>query len=200
MTPEARATGCVNTTFFRPSSASPSRVIHVGTNTDAAAVSNTLLSSFLHMPSPILGPAPRRFAPGTAAAFVVGGGGATRAAIYALSRLSLSPIFIVNRDPTETTQVIDSFPDIDVRPLRTPEQSRQEMEDLLERGARLVCGVGAIPCEPPTSEAETLVYDVATEVFALAGAESTASAGRPRDEEETFLALPTKPVFVGASV
>ncbi|GEM06183.1 3-dehydroquinate synthase [Rhodotorula toruloides] len=145
LTPEARATGCVNTTFFCSSATSSSTLRHVGTNTDAAAVSNVLLSAFLAFPTPPPISAPKQFAPGRAAAFVVGGGGATRAAIYALSRLNLSPIFIVNRKPVETEAVVDSFPAVDLRPLPTVEQARQEMEDLRKRGLRLVCGVGAIP-------------------------------------------------------
>ncbi|BGP21493.1 hypothetical protein JCM10295v2_000368 [Rhodotorula toruloides] len=192
LTPEARATGCVNTTFFCSSATSSSTLRHVGTNTDAAAVSNVLLSAFLAFPTPPPISAPKQFAPGRAAAFVVGGGGATRAAIYALSRLNLSPIFIVNRKPVETEAVVDSFPAVDLRPLPTVEQARQEMEDLRKRGLRLVCGVGAIPCEPPTSEAEKRVYEVATEVFALAGGEETVVTGL----EERFLSLPSKPVFV----
>lgn len=198
LTPEARATGCVNTTFFRPSPTSSSTLVHVGTNTDAAAVSNVLLSSFLGVSSPLLASAPRQFQPGNAGAFVVGGGGATRAAIYALSRLNLSPIFIVNRDPSETERVVQSFPDIDLRPLTTIEQARREMEDLRKRGVRLVCGVSAIPCEPPTSEGEKRVYEVANEVFALAGGKGPEMERMER--HEGCLPLPMKPVFVGAFI
>ncbi|BGO99282.1 3-dehydroquinate synthase [Rhodotorula toruloides] len=194
LTPEARATGCVNTTFFRPSPTSSSTLVHVGTNTDAAAVSNVLLSSFLGVSSPLLASAPRQFQPGNAGAFVVGGGGATRAAIYALSRLNLSPIFIVNRDPSETERVVQSFPDIDLRPLTTIEQARREMEDLRKRGVRLVCGVSAIPCEPPTSEGEKRVYEVANEVFALAGGKGPEMERMER--HEGCLPLPMKPAFV----
>ncbi|BGP28663.1 hypothetical protein JCM10296v2_000399 [Rhodotorula toruloides] len=194
LTPEARATGCVNTTFFRPSPTSSSTLLHVGTNTDAAAASNVLLSSLLGVSTPLPTSAPQQFQHGTAGAFVVGGGGATRAAIYALSRLDLLPIFIVNRDPSETEKVVQDFPDVDLRPLLTDEHARREMEDLRKRGVRLVCGVGAVPCEPPTTEEEKRVYEVATEVFALAGGKGLETERVERDKG--CLALPMKPVFV----
>ncbi|BGP59113.1 hypothetical protein NBRC10512_004905 [Rhodotorula toruloides] len=194
LTPDARATGCVNTTFFRPCPTSSSTLLYVGTNTDAAAVSNVLLSSLLGVSTPLPASAPQQFKHGTAGAFVVGGGGATRAAICALSRLNLSPIFIVNRDPSETDKVVQGFPDVDLRPLPTVEHARREMEDLRKRDLRLVCGVGAIPCEPPTSEEEKRVYEVVIEIFALAGGKGLETERMERDKG--CLALPIKPVFV----
>lgn len=72
------------------------------------------------------------------------------------------------------------------------------MEDLRKRDLRLVCGVGAIPCEPPTSEEEKRVYEVVIEIFALAGGKGLETERMERDKG--CLALPIKPVFVGALI
>lgn len=49
----------------------------------------------------------------------VGGGGTTRAAIFALSQMHLSPIYLLNRDADETAAIISTpaFQKYDLRPL-----------------------------------------------------------------------------------
>lgn len=95
----------------------------------------------------------------------VGGGGTTRAAVYALSSMGLSPIFLVNRDPTETASIISTpaFAKYDLRALEKEEQwSNEEAE-------RIACGVGAIPSFQPQTEGEKMVYRLAELVFESSG-------------------------------
>ncbi|BGP36641.1 hypothetical protein JCM10449v2_000542 [Rhodotorula kratochvilovae] len=194
LTDEAQATGCINTTFFRPSPSSPSTLLHIGTNTDSPAVANVLLSSLLSAPSPFPPSAPHTFAPSAhAAALAIGSGGATRAAVHALRALGLKPIFVVNRDDAETDALLAHFGDEGgwgVRALRSVQDAERALRDLAEAGGRVVCGVGAVPCEEPKSEGERRVYDVAREVF------SRRYEPEVREVEEGTLPLPEKPVFV----
>ncbi|GAA5995117.1 uncharacterized protein JCM10292_004548 [Rhodotorula paludigena] len=193
LTPEAQATGCVNTTFFRPSRAeSTASLAHFGTNTDSAAVLNTLLASFLGKPSPFDASSPHSFAPqAKVAAFAVGGGGATRASIHAMHALGLSPIFIANRDDAEIEAIVRHFGEWDVRPLESAEEARVAMKRLRDQDGRVVCGVGAIPSEEPRTEGEKRVYEVARAVFGELYDKSTQAT-----QEEGYLSLPEKPVFV----
>lgn len=197
LTTEAQATGCVNTTFFRPSRAeSTASLAHFGTNTDSAAVLNTLLASFLGKPSPFDASSPHSFAPqAKVAAFAVGGGGATRASIHAMHALGLSPIFIANRDNAEIEAIVRHFGEWDVRPLDSAEEARVAIKRLRDEGGRVVCGVGAIPSEEPRTEGEKRVYEVADAVFSQLDEKSTQAT-----QEEGYLSLPEKPVFVGTPV
>ncbi|GJN91541.1 hypothetical protein Rhopal_004564-T1 [Rhodotorula paludigena] len=194
LTPEAQATGCVNTTFFRPSETdSTASLVHFGTNTDSAAVLNTLLSALLGKPSPFDASSPRSFAPqAKAAAFAIGGGGATRASIHAMHALGLSPIFIANRDDAEIEAIVRHFGEWDVRPLKSAEDARVAIKRLRDEGGHVVCGVGAIPSEEPRTESEKRVYEVADAVFGQLYEKSTQAT-----QEEGYLSLPEKPVFVG---
>ena len=95
----------------------------------------------------------------------VGGGGTTRAAVYALSSLGLSPLYLINRDPTETAAII-STPAFARYDLRALERDEDWTEDEAERVA---CGVGAIPSFEPQTEGERNVYRMAEKVFASSG-------------------------------
>jgi hypothetical protein len=50
----------------------------------------------------------------------------TRAAVY---QLNLSPIYLVNRDPEETSQVINDFPNVNLKPLISVDQARGVIAD-----------------------------------------------------------------------
>ena len=198
LTDEALATGCINTTFFRPSDPfdPDSPLVTVGTNTDSPACRAVLLSYLLSSPSPFPSSAPTRFAPSShAAALAIGGGGATRAAIHALHELGCSPIYVVNRDEGETERMTAHFAASgwDVRALRSVGEARRELDGLEREGGRVVCGVGAIPCAAPATVGERMVYDVAQAVFGR-----SYEAGAGRSVEEGSLSLPDRPVFVGA--
>ncbi|TNY19789.1 hypothetical protein DMC30DRAFT_447655 [Rhodotorula diobovata] len=196
LTEEALVTGCINTTFFRPSDPSDplSPPLVVGTNTDTPACLSVLLSSFLSLPSPFPPSAPRAFSPAAkAAALAVGGGGATRAAVHALQQLGCAPIYVVNRDEGETEAMRAHFAKWrwDVRALRSVGDAERELEGLEKDGGRVVCGVGAIPCAEPTTDGERMVYDVAEAVFARRYERRAGEA-----EDEGTLRLPERPVFV----
>ncbi|GJN89458.1 hypothetical protein Rhopal_002444-T1 [Rhodotorula paludigena] len=193
LTPQARAVGSVNTTFLRRASPLDPGLVHVGTNLDTMGVHNSLLTAFLGAPSPFppTGPTGRKFAPGKASAIMIGGGGATRAAIYAMNRLGLSPIFMINRDADETQAIMDQFPDYDLRPLETVEQAEAELEKTTSQGITLCAGTGAIPSIEPATEAEKNVYEVAKRVFAW-----PYNRPIPDASDADYLALPQKPVFL----
>ncbi|GAA5852011.1 hypothetical protein JCM8547_000126 [Rhodosporidiobolus lusitaniae] len=100
-------------------------------------------------------------------AFIIGGGGTTRAAIYALSQLSLSPIYLLNRDASETASIISTpaFAKYDLRPLDDDVLASWTEEDT----KNVVCAVGAIPSFEPQTEGEKMVYRVAEGIFERTG-------------------------------
>ncbi|GAA6030614.1 hypothetical protein JCM8097_006237 [Rhodosporidiobolus ruineniae] len=188
LTPQAAVLGSVNTTYIRENA--DGTVSHIGTNLDTKGVEHSLLSALLGQPSPFAADAPRSFAPGVAAALMIGGGGATRAAIFAMNELGLSPIFLINRDDEETASIVAQFPDLDLRPLTSVDQAQSELKSLEEKGIRLAAGTGAIPSIEPQTDAEKNVYEVAKAVFEWEykpeGVQTKAGS----------LALPPKPTFL----
>lgn len=155
--PGAAEIGSVNTIYLERDSSGSIRT--VGENTDWLGVRNAIVQS---LPPPQQQLA-RPFGEGRAG-FIIGGGGTTRAAVYALSQLGLSPIYLLNRDPDETEDIIGSFPQYDLRPLPS---------NIPEIGDTIAAGVGAIPCLPPQTAAERAVYAAAEELF------RTGPRGRP---------------------
>jgi quinate dehydrogenase len=211
LTPTALATGCINTTFLRPSSSFPSpphlptsssaslaasSLLHIGTNTDCTALTSVLLSALVSLSTPFPPSAPHSFSPhAKAAAFTIGGGGAVRAAIYSLSHdLGCSPIFLVNRDEDEMRAVVQHFPKVDVRPLRSVEEAEKQLNELQRGGGKLILGVGAVPCCEPKTEEEKTVYAVVETLF------RSKYSGAVDEVEAGSLSLPDKPVFVGAFI
>lgn len=96
LTEAGQAVGAVNTIFYRYGPDGQRR--YIGTNTDVLGIQAAFLNNVI----------------GTAyagkPAFVVGGGGTCRAAIYALrDLLGCSPIYIVNRDPSEVDAVMNEY-------------------------------------------------------------------------------------------
>ncbi|GAA5993427.1 hypothetical protein JCM10908_002184 [Rhodotorula pacifica] len=147
-----------------------------GRNTDTEGIRRALLSTLAEETRSQARP----FGEGKSA-FIIGGGGATRAAIHALSQMDLSPIWLINRDPTETATIIASpgFAKYDLRPLGRLDQWTEE------EAARIACGVGAVPSIPPQTEGEKLVYQLAERVFSSTGQ----LAGGPRP----FMEMAYKP-------
>lgn len=76
MTPEAKAVGSVNTFKLVDGKDGQNRVI--GTNLDIKAIHNSLRQILTGVASPFDGSSPDKFEEGKVAAFVIGGGGATR--------------------------------------------------------------------------------------------------------------------------
>ncbi|BGO96316.1 hypothetical protein JCM10020v2_008053 [Rhodotorula toruloides] len=131
-----------------------------GRNTDVDGIKRALLAS---LPLEQQGKA-KPFGEGRSA-IIIGGGGTTRAAVYALSTMGLSPLWLINRDPKETAAIIStpSFAKYDLRALEREEQWTEEEAE------RVACGVGAIPSFEPVTEGEKNVYRLAEKVFATSG-------------------------------
>jgi quinate dehydrogenase len=97
LTPEGRAVGAINTVFPRPNPRTGARELH-GTNTDCIGIREALRQN--------MAPAALAAARGRPA-LVVGGGGTSRAAVYALTQwLGAGPVYMVNRDAGEVADVM----------------------------------------------------------------------------------------------
>jgi len=144
---ECRVVGAVNTIIIRDVGG---KRTYTGTNTDCLGIRYALLSK----------PAPSH-APGNEAGMVIGGGGTTRAAVYALNKyIGLSPIYLVNRDEREVRDVIDHFAEkLDVQFIHL---STVAAADQIRAPKYMV---GAIPDFVPRTPAEVTVRQIATNVF-----------------------------------
>jgi pentafunctional AROM polypeptide len=113
VSPAARAIGAVNTIV--PTPIAGKRQQHLlGDNTDWIGMVFCLRSAGLVKRS--------RASPG--GALVVGSGGTTRAAIYALHSLNYSPIYVVARNTAAVKSIAESFPaEYDIQLLKAPEQA-----------------------------------------------------------------------------
>ena len=148
---EGRVIGAVNSVII---SEENGRRIYTGTNTDCIGIRDALLSRA----SPIS-------ESGTNAAMVIGGGGTTRAAVYALHKyLGCSPIYLVNRDAQEVQDVVEHFADI--LPVELIHLSSVAAADKISAPKFVV---GAIPDFPPATAAEVTVREIATNIFAKEG-------------------------------
>jgi quinate dehydrogenase len=144
---EGRVVGAVNTIIIRDVNG---KRTYTGTNTDCLGIRDALLSK----------PAPSREGEG-GAGMVIGGGGTTRAAVYALNKyLGLSPIYLVNRDEQEVRDVIDHF-----EGKLDGELIHLSSVAAADKIATPKYIVGAIPEFPPTTSAEVTVREIATNVF-----------------------------------
>lgn len=156
--PEAKEIGSVNTIIVKQLPCGKNEV--VGQNFDWIGIRNALLLSLPStLPAQLETAAIQSPFALKSCGFIIGGGGTTRAATYALSRLSVSPIYLINRDALETAEIIAQFPQYDLRVLSRAEDWTLEMED------SVACGVGAIPCFDPVTDEEKNVYKLAARVF-----------------------------------
>jgi len=97
LSPEAKMIGAVNTVIPRISSSTGAKELH-GDNTDWVAIRN-LVSRNLQ----------QSITPGSAS-LVIGAGGTSRAAIYALHALGIPTIYLFNRTMASALALIESFP------------------------------------------------------------------------------------------
>lgn len=101
VTEEGRTIGAINTVFLRKTSYGATR--YIGTNTDAFGIREAFLQNYPGILERAAGK------PG----LVIGGGGACRAAIYALWKwMGVSRIYLVNRLENEVRGVMNSFRDV----------------------------------------------------------------------------------------
>lgn len=97
ITAEAEIIGAVNTVVpVSDGEGKPQRL--VGHNTDWQGMVQCLRNAGAYG------------ADGSASALVVGGGGTSRAAIYALHQMGFSPIYIVGRNPAKLESMVSTFP------------------------------------------------------------------------------------------
>ncbi|KAK4047287.1 hypothetical protein OIO90_006248 [Microbotryomycetes sp. JL221] len=171
ISPEAQEIGSINTIVVQGVGDDGVPIL-LGTNTDCIGIRNALLGHDL-------GSNPRLEQQLTNKwAFIIGGGGTTRAAIYALSQLGIDKIFLINRDPEETRAIIKSFPGYNLSALNSVDDWQAEHE------SNVACGVGAIPSIPPITEGEKNVYAIARRVFASVN---------PSGSSRRFLEMAYKP-------
>jgi len=145
---EGRVIGAVNTIIV---SEEDGRRIYTGTNTDCIGIRDALLSKAWFITEP-----------GSNAGMVIGGGGTTRAAVYALNKyLGCSPIYLVNRDPREVRDVVDHF--ANTLSVELIHLSSAAAADKIPSPKFIV---GAIPDFPPATHAEFNVREIAMTIFA----------------------------------
>ena len=151
LTDEGHVIGAVNTIIIVEEGG---KRTYTGTNTDCIGIRDALLSKS----------APAREGDngqGSTAGMVIGGGGTTRAAVYALNKyLGCSPIYLVNRYRQEVRDVLDHFSD--TLQVELIHLSSVAEADKIEAPRYIV---GAIPDFPPLSPAEVTVREIATNVF-----------------------------------
>jgi len=116
LTPAARAIGAVNTVIAR-TAADGSRTL-IGDNTDWLGIRNCVSARLsIDAPAPTTG-------------LVIGAGGTSRAAIYALHRLGVQRIYLYNRTRSSAETLAGAFPE--------------------EFNIEIVDSVAAFPNDPPT--------------------------------------------------
>ncbi|KAJ5930143.1 NAD(P)-binding protein [Penicillium verhagenii] len=145
LTDEGRIIGAINTVFIRKTSDGRRR--YIGTNTDCVGVREAFLQNYPGILSQSVGK------PG----LVNGGGGACRAAIYALWKwMGVSKIYIVNRLESEVKSIIDSF-------RATGFDGELVWVSSVEQAAALdapVLCVGTVPDFPPVEDGEILARKI----------------------------------------
>ena len=124
-----------------------------------------------------------------AAAFVIGGGATTKSAIFALSTLKVSPIYVLNRDAAEVDDLKQQYPDIDLVYLTSDEQAQQA----IATGPPIVVSVGVIPSFAPKTEAEKAVYSIAKILF---GTASTYTPPQTEPKTGSYIPFPKKPIIL----
>ncbi|KAL6863499.1 hypothetical protein ACO1O0_003754 [Amphichorda felina] len=146
MTEAARTVQAVNTIFVRTDPDSGVRK-YIGTNTDCIGIRDSIVHNYGTLAEAGRG----------RPAVVLGGGGASRAAIYALSKLmGASEIFLVNRDAVELRQVVADLAAVGFTAKCTSVIMPEEAQSLPSPGII----VGAVPDVPPSTEAERRVRAV----------------------------------------
>ncbi|KAL1887378.1 hypothetical protein Sste5346_010258 [Sporothrix stenoceras] len=148
MTEEGRKIGAINTVFLRRAPDGSTR--YIGTNTDCVGVRDAFLQNF---------PGIRAEAAGKPA-LVIGGGGACRAAVYALWKwLGASRVYMVNRLESEVTAVVEWFRTAE-RSLEVVHVASVEQAVALETPFLIV---GAVPDFPPKKPGEITARNIINE-------------------------------------
>jgi pentafunctional AROM polypeptide len=130
--PEVEAIGAINTIVPTPGVDKEGKPITqlVGRNTDYLGMVLVLRNAGAQGSS------------GLQAGLVIGGGGTSRAAIYALHEMQYSPIYLLGRSPAKLEKLVEDFPQsYDIRILKS------ENADKLEKIPTVA--IGTIPADQP---------------------------------------------------
>jgi quinate dehydrogenase len=150
LTQESRIVGAINTVFIRKDVTNGGRKRYIGTNTDTIGIREAFVQNYPDL-LPLAQGKP---------ALVIGGGGACRAAVYALLKwLGASKVYLVNRLESEVTPIIESFKGHGFDDHLVYISSIEQAQSL--RSAFLI--VGTVPNYPPKEPAELLVRDIVQE-------------------------------------
>jgi shikimate 5-dehydrogenase len=167
----ARAIGAVNTIIPVPS-ASGAQASLVGDNTDWMGMVYALRSAGLV----------QRTEASPGAGMVIGSGGTTRAAIYALHSLGYSPIYVVARTPERVRELSEGFPaEYKIQRLAVPE----EIAEVAEKDALPCVVISTIPADKPIDSGMREVL-----VAALQGG---GAAGKAKGEPRVLLEMAYMP-------
>ena len=167
----ARAIGAVNTIIPVPS-ANGGQPSLIGDNTDWMGMVYALRSAGLV----------QRTEASPGAGMVIGSGGTTRAAIYALHSLGYSPIYVVARTPERVKEISDGFPaDYNIQRLAVPE----EIAGVAEKDALPCVVISTIPADKPIDSGMREVL-----VAALQGG---GAAGKAKGEPRVLLEMAYMP-------
>ena len=146
LTPEGAAIGAINTIFLEEAE-NGSRTL-VGTNTDCIGVREGIRHSISSEKYAALAGRP---------ACIIGGGGTSRAAVYALVNwMKCTPVYFVNRDASEVEAVVDECTAAGFGDRLVPVTSVAHAQSL----AKPAVIVSAIPDLPPKTDAEKAVRDM----------------------------------------
>lgn len=148
LTDEARTIGAMNTVFVRLDKDGKRR--YIGTNTDCYGVRDAFRANFQGL----------EFTAKGRTAAVIGGGGASRAAVYALGRwFGVKEILLVNRDQAEVQAVVDGFKKAG---FETPLRYVGTVEEAKKCDTPVMM-VGCVPDHPPSTDAEKMARAIVTD-------------------------------------
>ncbi|KAJ3800231.1 hypothetical protein GGU11DRAFT_742683 [Lentinula aff. detonsa] len=157
--PESEASGVVNT-IVKVSSPDGPKLI--GTNTDILGIQNALLNQLRSQHQGLSISLRALYPKGVGAGAIIGGGATTRSAVYALTKLGLHPIYLVNRASDEVKAVQDAYPGLVQAGSLIHLDYPDKVEDLLQvaqpDSPRILMIVGAIPAIPPVTKADSLPF------------------------------------------
>ena len=131
ITAEARIIGSAKTTWFTEDGGI------VGINTDVTGIKNSLLTVITGISSPFPSEMPLSFEPGKSAGFLLGGGGAARAAVRAMIQLNLCPV-LSSIEISLTAALIEIYPHANLRSLSDLFIAEAELGNLTVVGVPIV--------------------------------------------------------------
>lgn len=180
LTPEGRAVGAVNTIFLAQNAQTGQQELH-GTNTDCIGIREALRQNM----------SANAFAACKGkAALIIGGGGTSRAAVYALTNwLGCETIYMLNRDTSEVEAVISECTERGFGSNLTHVSSLQQAISLPPPAVI----VSAIPDFPPQTDGELMVRDCISGILdkdaAITNGEVTVPNGEVKGHKGTVLEM-----------